>query len=101
MSSMPTVKVTPVRGSEWVSAGAAREDVPAPFTIAVQSSEPGRWSGVVLDSKHEFHGRRANLLQTDAECTGEVEIVIEPAEATNDLATGYGVVNHELRAMPG
>ena len=98
---MPTLKVTPVRGSGWVSAGAGREDVPPPFTIAVQSSEPGRWSGVVLDSGHEFQGRRANLLQTDAEWTGGVEIVIELSEATNDLAAGYGVVNHELRAMPG
>jgi hypothetical protein len=97
---MPTVKVSPVRGSGWVVGGELREDVPGPFTVALQSSEPKRWSGIVLDSGHESQGKRVSLLLLEAEWTGDVEIVIELSRAASDLATGYGVVNHEPRSLP-
>ena len=59
---MPRVNVTPVSGSGWVIAGVPRERVPEPFTMALQSSEPKRWLGLVLDTGHEFFGQHGYLI---------------------------------------
>jgi hypothetical protein len=91
MSSMPTVNVTPVSGSGWVVAGVPRELAPEPFTMALQFSHPKRWLGVVLDSGHEFAGRRVELKQLHDEWTGEVEIIVEPAGSGDQRSTGVGL----------
>ena len=91
MSSMPTVKVTPVSASEWVVGGVPREPAPEPFTMALQFSEPKRWLGIVLDSRHEFAGRRVELKQCHDEWTGEVEIIVEPGGSGDRRSTGPGL----------
>ena len=90
MSSMPTVNVTPVSG--WVTAGAPRELAPEPFTMALVSSEPKRWLGLVLDNGHEFEGRNVELKQRHDEWTGEVEIIVEPAGPGDQRLTGPGLI---------
>jgi hypothetical protein len=55
---MPKVNVTPVSGSGWVVAGVPRELAPETFTMALQSSHPKRWLGLVLDSGHELNQLR-------------------------------------------
>jgi len=97
MSSMPTVNVTPVSASEWVVGGVPRELAPEPFTMALQSSEPKRWLGLVLDNGHEFEGRNVELKQRHDEWTGEVEIVVEPSGPSDRSSTGFGLI----RAAPG
>jgi hypothetical protein len=92
MSSMPTVSVTPVSGSGWMVAGVPRELPPEPFIMAVQSSEPKRWLGLVLDSGHEFVGRHVELKQRYDEWTGEVEIIVEPAGPADRRSTGPGLI---------
>jgi hypothetical protein len=91
MSSMPMVKVTPVSGSGWVVDGAPRELAPEPFTMALQSTHPKRWFGLVLDRGHEFVGRRVELKQLDDEWTGKVEIIVEPAGSGDRRSTGIGL----------
>jgi hypothetical protein len=97
MSSMPTVNVTPVLGSGWAIAGEPSEQVPEPFTMALQSSEPKHWFGVVLDNAHDFAGRRVELKQRHDEWTGEVEIIVEPGRPGDRCSTGTGLI----RAIPG
>jgi hypothetical protein len=92
MSSMPTLNVTPVSGSGWVTAGAPRELAPEPFTMALESSEPKRWLGLVLNNGHEFVGRRVELKQRHDEWTGEVEIVVEPSGPSDGSSTGFGLI---------
>jgi hypothetical protein len=94
---MPTVNVTPVSGSGWVVAGVPRELAPEPFTMALQSSHPKRWVGLVLDSGHEFVGRRVELKQLHDEWTGEVEIIVEPAGTGDRHSTGVGLTCTFLR----
>ena len=89
---MPTVNVTPVSGSGWWVAGAPRELAPEPFTMALQSSEPKRWSGLVLDNGHEFVGRHVELRQRHDQWTGEVEIIVEPTGLGDRHATGPGLI---------
>jgi hypothetical protein len=91
MSSMPTVNVTPVSGSGWVVAGVPRELAPEPFTMALVSSQPKRWLGLVLDNGHEFVGRRVELKQLHEEWTGEVAIIVEPAGSDDRRSTGVGL----------
>jgi hypothetical protein len=88
---MPTVDVAPVSGSGWVVAGVPRELAPEPFTMALVSSQPKRWLGLVLDSGHEFAGRRVELKQLHDEWTGEVEIIVEPAGPGDGRSTGVGL----------
>jgi hypothetical protein len=88
---MPTVDVAPVSGSGWVVAGVPRELAPEPFTMALVSSQPKRWLGLVLDSGHEFAGRRVELKQLHDEWTGEVEIIVEPARSGDGRSTGVGL----------
>ena len=95
---MPTVKVTPVSGSEWVVAGVPRGRAPEPFTMALQSSEPKRWLGLVLDNGHEFVGRHVELQQRHDEWTGEVEIIVEPPGPGDRRSTGPGLIRATLRA---
>jgi hypothetical protein len=89
MSSMPTVNVTPVSG--WMVAGVPHEQAPEPFTMALQSSEPKRWLGLVLDSGHEFEGRNVELKQRHDEWTGEVKIIVEPTGPDDRRWTGPGL----------
>jgi hypothetical protein len=91
MSSMPTVNVTPVSGPGWVVAGVPREEAPEPFTMALLSSDARRWFGLVLDSGHEFVGRRVELKQLHDEWTGEVEIIVEPTGSGDRRSTGVGL----------
>ena len=92
MSSMPRVNVTPVSGSGWMVAGEPRGQVPQPFTMALQSCEPKRWFGLVLDNGHEFVGRPVELKQDHDEWTGEVEIIVEPACPSDGISSGPGLV---------
>jgi hypothetical protein len=86
---MPTVNVTP--GPGWAVAGVPRDLAPEPFTMALQSTHPKRWLGLVLDSGHEFVGRRVELKQLHDEWTGEVEIIVEPAGSGDRRSTGIGL----------
>jgi hypothetical protein len=88
---MPTVNVTPVSGSGWMVAGVLREQAPDPFTMALQSSHPKRWFGLVLSSGHEFAGRRVELKQLHDDWTGEVEIIVEPTGSDDQCSTGVGL----------
>jgi hypothetical protein len=99
MSSMPTIRVTPVFGPGWVIAGVPRERVPEPFTMALQCSEPRRWLGLVLDNGHEFLGRRVEMKQRHDEWTGEVEIVVDPPGPGALSSTGIGFVPAAPRAF--
>jgi hypothetical protein len=74
-----------------VVAGVPRELAPEPFTMALISSEPKRWLGLVLDSGHEFVGRRVELKQLNDEWTGELEIIVEPAESDHGQSAGVGL----------
>ena len=51
------VDVTPMSGSGWVVAGVPRKLAPVPFTLALGSSEPRRWRGLVLDNRVVPHRR--------------------------------------------
>ena len=95
---MPTVNVMPVSGPRWVVAGVPRELAPGPFTMALQCSEPKRWSGLVLDDGHEFVGRCVELKQRHDEWTGEVEIVVEPSGSSDCFSMGPGLIRAAPRA---
>lgn len=85
-------------GSGWVIAGVPRERVPQPFTMALQSSEPKRWLGLVLDTGHEFFGQHVELEQRLDEWTGEVEIFVEPAGPSDRRSNGPGLIRATLCA---
>lgn len=93
---MPTLKVMPVSGSGWVIAGARRDQAPAPFTMALQSSQPKHWWGLVLDSGHEFAGQPVELKQRHEDWTGEVDVIVNPAGLGDRRSVGPGII----RAAP-
>jgi hypothetical protein len=97
MSSMPTLNVVPLSGSEWVIAGASREQAPAPFTVALQSSEPARWWGLVLENGHEFAGQHVELKQRHEDWTGDVDIIVNPAGPVDRRSVGPGIIRAASR----
>ena len=98
MSSMPTISVTPVNGKGWTISGLPRDYVPERFTVALQSSGADHWSGIVLDSGHEFEGRRVDLSRHQGDTSGDVEIVVAPVQDTQGSSSGWGVIE---TAVPG
>lgn len=93
MGAKPAIKVTPVYGWGWIIAGEPRSEEPQPFTMSLDHTEPRHWSGVVLDDRHEFEGRRVSLLQRHADWTGNVNIVVEPFDPAGQPSTGFGTLS--------
>ena len=98
MSSMPKIKVVPVRSSEWVMPGTSFDRSPEPFTIALQTSEPRHWAGVVLDTGHVFEGRRVDITQRHTGSAGEVEVTVAPVKHGHGIALGWAVFDPPLRS---
>ena len=90
MSKQPTIEVTPIFGWGWVIEGQPRFQIPTPFSVSLENSEPTRWAGVVMDNGHEFSGRRVILSQRHAEWDGHVNIEVEPAASTGKATIGFG-----------
>jgi hypothetical protein len=88
----PTIAVTPIYGWGWVIGGETSPQVPEPFTLRLDESGPARWAGIVLGAGHVFEGRRAVLSPRHAEWTGDVDIIVEPADAGGQPAYGYGML---------
>lgn len=98
MSSMPRIRVIPVHGLGWKISGNARDRLPEPFTIALQSSGSGHWSGIVLEHKHEFEGRRVDISQRDMHRFAEVEILVEMSDGGQEITSGWGLLDLPSRA---
>ena len=90
MSERPTIEVTPIFGWGWVIAGQPRFQIPEPFSICLEVSEPTRWVGWVQDNGHEFAGQRVVLSQRHAKWTGHVNIEVEPMASSGKPTTGFG-----------
>lgn len=89
---MRTIKVVPIYGWGWVVAGSPRFEVPDPFTVQLEHAEATRWSGIVLDSGHEFEGRQVDLSQRHVSLTGHVNIVVQPRDPAEVASSGFGTL---------
>ena len=89
MDTLPIIEVNPVYGYGWLIGGDPRREVPAAFTIRLESSQPKLWMGTVLTEGHEFEGRHVTLTQRHLEWSGYVNIVVEadrPTSGSGQLA---------------
>ena len=92
MEAARTIKVFPIYGWGWVIAGSLRFEVPGPFTVQLEHAAATRWSGVVLDSGHEFEGQQVELSQRHMSWTGDVNIVVQPREPDDQASSGFGTL---------
>ena len=92
MDRASTIRVVPIYGWGWAIAGKPRSDVPEPFTVQLDLSESSRWSGIVMDHEHEFHGRRVELSKRHVEQDGCVNIFIEPIDPMGEPSDGFGMI---------
>ena len=96
MGAGPIIEVRPIYGWGWIVAGKPRFEVPAPFRMRLEGSQPKLWTGIVLDEGHEFGGRRAILSQRHLEWTGYVNIAVESSNPADRPTIGFG----QLAAVP-
>ncbi|WP_146770208.1 hypothetical protein [Mesorhizobium hawassense] len=87
------IEVKPQYGHGWFIAGEHRFEVPAPFSVKVEtsqleSSQPRVWTGIVLTEGHEFEGCRLTLTPRHVEWSGIVNILIE----ADRLTSGFGEI---------
>ena len=99
MSSMPKIRVVPVRGSDWLVSGSLRNHGPEPFTVALRVSDPDHWEGIVLDSGHEFEGRQVDMLRRHTGGADEVEVTVAPPESDQATSFGWAVFDPPLRSI--
>jgi hypothetical protein len=92
---MRTIKVIPIYGWGWMISGKSRFEEPAPFTLQLECVRPGRWTGIVLDETHEFHGQRVRMSKRHVDWDGYVNIVVEPCDPAEPTSTGFGIVSEE------
>jgi hypothetical protein len=93
---MPKIRVVPVRATGWVIQGQSPARPPEPFTVALQSSELGHWTGIVLDRGHVFEGRQVIISQSHTCAGDEVKVAVAEGKGGQRIASGCAVFDPPL-----
>ncbi|MER8971194.1 MULTISPECIES: hypothetical protein [unclassified Mesorhizobium] len=95
------IEVKPIYGHGWVIAGKHRFEVPAPFSMKVESSklessQPRAWTGIVVTEGHEFEGHRLTLTQRHVEWSGFLNIWVETERQTSGFGEILGLPSQDV-----